>query len=297
MQTRALKTLLEIDRVGSFASAAEHLNMTLSAVSMQMKALEAELGVGLFDRAYRPPKLTPVGRAVAAAAGQVVGAEDALLTACRPSGKLSGVFRIGFVPTASIRLLPGFLRAARDQAPDARFDIETGLSDALEDRLLSGRLDYAVVTASQMPAPGLTARLLREEPLVYVAPAAYAELHPNALFATLPFFHFLSQSGIGKLIARHVADHKGAMRNSIFLDSVEAIMECVNAGLGFTILPEPDIRRHVGAQSQVVDPTAPVLTRRLILASTAKGAAPSDADQIAALFEAAPGACAASLSA
>lgn len=64
MQTRSLKSLVQISQVGSFAKAAEQLNMTLSALSMQIKSLELELGVNLFDRSVRPPRLTPIGRSI-----------------------------------------------------------------------------------------------------------------------------------------------------------------------------------------------------------------------------------------
>lgn len=288
MQTRALKTLLEIDRAGSFAAAAARLNMTLSAVSMQMKTLEGELGVTLFDRAFRPPKLTPMGATICAHAARVMGAEADLMAACRPTDRLSGSFRIGFVATASVRLLPGFLTCAKTHAPDARFDIETGLSEQLENGVLSGRLDAAVLTASQAAPPDLTYHTLREEPLVYVAPATHAHLTPAELFDTLPFFHFLAQSGIGKLIASHVAGPKRRARNSIFLDNVEAIMECVDHGLGFTLLPEPDIRRHVGDRARIVDSRQPRISRRLVLATATKADGTAQAGQIAELFETLP---------
>ncbi len=286
MQTRALRTLLEIDRAGSFAGAAEAQNMTLSAVSMQMKALETELGAMLFDRAFRPPKLTPIGRAVTQEATRMIQAEAAMITACRPSDRLTGRFRVGFVPTASVRLLPSFLRNARHEAPDARFEIETGLSETLQDRVLSGHLDGAVLTASDASPPGLAYHILRKEPLVYAAPRDHAGQSPEALFRTLPFLHFLPQSGIGKLIAAHVAGPKRQAGTSIFLDSVEAIMECVDEGIGFTLLPAPDIARHVGRRGEVVTTEAPGLHRHLVYAHAVRGASDGAADQIVGLFDA-----------
>lgn len=259
-----LRTLQEIDRSASFAAAAERLNMTLSAVSMQMKTLEEELGVALFDRAFRPPKLTARGRAVCDHAGVVIAAEDALMRECLPDDGLRGRFRIGFVPTASARLLPGFLiRAGRD-TPEARFDIETDLSEALEARVLSGQLDCAVVTASATPANGIRYHELRTEALVFAAPATCAGLPMDRLFRDLPFFHFMPHSGIGKLIADYVGDQPG---RSIVLDSVEAIMECVGKGIGFTLLPEPDVARFSSERTCLLEPGAVRLTRSLVLAT------------------------------
>ena len=267
MQTRALKTLTSIARHGSFIAAAEQLNMTLSAVSTQIKTLEEELGVLLFDRAHRPPRLTPQGRAVCARAEDVLEREAALVAECQTGGALAGRFRIGFVATASIRLLPGFLAHAQAEAPKARLDIETGTSTALEDRVSAGQLDAAVVTASQAPPPGLRYDPLLRERLVLACPIGH-DPDLDGLFRTLPFFHFQPQSGIGKLIADHVAPYQMADTRVIYLDSVEAIMECVNRGLGFTLLPEPDARRRLGATSRLGFNTPDTLTRDLVLVTS-----------------------------
>ncbi len=231
--------------------------MTLSAVSMQMKSLEGDLGVTLFDRAHRPPKLTPDGRRICDHAEAVLKAESALLATSQSRTGLSGIYRMGFVPTASVRLLPDFLMAAERDAPQASFEIATDLSDALEDRVLSGDLDAAVITASS-DQRGLQMDVLRHEAL------SYASCHPGnleVLFATLPFLHFLPKSGIGKLIANHVG---GRASRTITLDSVEAIMECVNRGIGFTLLPAPDIERF--AVPDVIKTAEPGgLSRDLVL--------------------------------
>ena len=84
--------------------------MTLSALSMQMKTLESQLGVALFDRAFRPPQLTPLGRQIAQQAGKVVAAQIELQHIAASPEPLSGHFRLGFIPSASVRLLPGFLQ-------------------------------------------------------------------------------------------------------------------------------------------------------------------------------------------
>lgn len=289
MQTRSLQTLVSIARLGSFAATAEALNMTLSAVSMQMKALEAELDAPLFDRAHRPPQLTPLGRAVCAQAQQMLQQEAALQALCRDTGALVGRFRIGFVATASIRLLPGFLTRAGAEAPQARFDIETGVSEALQARVRAGLLDAAVVTEDQSPPPGLRYDRLRQEPMVVAHPKAMpGDL--AGLFARLPFLHFQANSGIGKLIADHVAPYRDEGSRVIYLDAVEAIMGCVNEGVGFTLLPEPDVQRSIGPDTRMTPQAAPGLTRALALATATTTPADQTA-QLAALFDPAnPGA-------
>ena len=87
MNIRALETLVQISQVQSFSTAAEIRNMTLSAVSMQMKALEAELDVELFDRQSRPPRLTPLGRQVAVQARAILSERDGLTMLCQDTGE------------------------------------------------------------------------------------------------------------------------------------------------------------------------------------------------------------------
>ena len=185
MQTRALKTLSKIEQIGSFATAADHLNMTLSAVSMQMKALEQELNVQIFDRTFRPPRLTPVGRAVAEKARSILALEDSLLAQCSQDAALSGAYRMWFVYTAGVRLLPRFLQYAASRLPLARFEVETGLSELLEDRISQGRLDGAVVTASAAQDASLQFDVLREEELVYALPAGFSQMSLQEVFEKL----------------------------------------------------------------------------------------------------------------
>ncbi|MDD9910734.1 MAG: LysR family transcriptional regulator [Ahrensia sp.] len=290
MQTRSLKTLTKIAQTESFSAAAQALNMTLSTVSMQMNALEKELGVALFDRSFRPPRLTPVGRAVCQHAQTLIDEEEALLAACETSDALTGFYRIGFVPTASIRLLPAFLSAAREREEAAHFDIETGLSEALSQRVLAGDLDAAIITQSGEERDGLTVHDLRREPIVYAVPLDAMAKKDNAaaiegLFQRLPFLHFMPESGIGALIEARLKSQGLRPENSIYLDSVEAIMECVNEGLGFTLLPKPDIERYQSNTTAIVDLADVTSFRKLVLVVRDSATSSGFGERLAALFQ------------
>lgn len=270
MNTRSLRTFLHIAKVESFATAARQLGMTLAAVSMQMKVLEDNLQVALFDRSFRPPRLTAEGRSIIAHVRAIVAAEDELRDHCGPSDQLRGRFRIGFVGTASVRLLPGFLKTAFEQTPEAQFDIETGTSAQLEQRLSSGQLDAAVVSASRDEPAALRYDVLATEPLRFAVPTGRAETSAAELFGVLPFLQFTPDSGVGHQIARHVTGYSSYQEDSaIFLDSVEAIMECVKQAIGFTLLPQPDIERYTDDRARFLpeEPKTPV--RALVLATLA----------------------------
>ncbi len=282
MQTRSLASLVKISQVGSFVQAADQLNMTLSALSMQMKALEAELGVDLFDRSVRPPRLTPIGRSVVQEAVPLLQRQESLIELCRPSNALVGRYKIGFVTTAAVRLLPRFLENAKRKAPQATFEFETGLSRALQDRVMTGRIDAAIVTDADGLPDTLSATVLREEPFVFAA-------HRDLLTDGLPglvrnhaFFHFMPDTGIGKVIAAEMAQHERA--KPVVLDNLEAIMECVTTGLGFTLLPEPDVDRYRSDEVQKL-PSPRKLRRTLVLVTLQGNALSKREGALADLFK------------
>lgn len=283
MNLRSLETLVEIAEQGSFIRTAESRNMTLSTVSMQMKVLEDELAIQLFDRSFRPPKLTPMGRKVAREAVEMLKAGERLFEACRPTDELTGDFRIGFVLTSSIRLLPGFLAKSRKEAPNATFHVETGLSDDLASRVVSGILDAAIVTGGNLPRSIDTRILIREE-MVYCLPSMASDWSIERCMSHMSFIHFMPHTGIGRLIAQHLEDEGFSPPNVIVLDSVEAVAECVRAGVGFSILPEPDIRRNADKTVVLRSLRDEPVMRELVLAYQKRGTLSAKVDVLAALF-------------
>ncbi|WP_299280722.1 LysR family transcriptional regulator [uncultured Tateyamaria sp.] len=285
MQTRALRSLLKIAKVGSFLKASEQLNMTLSALSMQMKALEVELGVQLFDRSVRPPRLTPMGRAVVDKAEGVIACEDALRDLCVQDDDLVGHFRVGFVTSAAARLLPSFLKNTQASMRRATFAFETGLSKALQEKVLTGGLDAAVVTGTTGYVQGLREVELRREPFVFAAAARIAGGGLEGLMTHTPFFHFMPQTGIGQLIADAMPSNaRPADAPTIVLDNLEAIMGCVKAGLGFTLLPAPDVRRY-GAGDLVEFAAPGTIHRSLMLVTRTEDFAGRRLDLLTAQFD------------
>ena len=77
----------------------------------------------------------------------------------------------------------------------------------------------------------------------------------------------MPQTGIGKVIAKQISEPNQKKGKRIYLDSVEAIMECVNEGLGFALLPEPDVQRYIGAQARILETPDPQTSRTLVFAS------------------------------
>ncbi len=283
MNLRALRTLVEIDRIGSFAAVADRLGMTLSAVSLQMKALEDELQLSLFDRSHRPPAMTPVARDVAKRALAILSEVDELRAIKGEDGVLRGDYRIGFVATASVRLMPEFLAKAASLQSAARLIVESGLSTGLLAKVQAGSLDAAVITEM----PGIRADMqfipMRTEAFVLAVPSSARGWDLDQCADRLAHVQFTPTTGIGLLVSRYLAQRGIEPRKTLEIDSVEAVMGCVNAGVGFAILPEPDVRRYAG-DVIVEDLGLPGLERRLGLVVRRDGPLAKQVKSIAALF-------------
>jgi len=282
MNLQFYRTLIAVAELESFSEAAKRRNMTLSSLSMQMKTLERDLGIQIFDRSVRPPCLTPLGRDFVSRSRRVIAEQDALMALTQTDAALQGEYRIGFIATASVRLLPGFLSNAAENATEARFNVETGLSDALQNKVAKRQLDAAIVTRSDADLPNLTYTNIRSEELVYALPKDLRGQTLKACFAQKPFILFTPNSGIGRLVSNDLVTRRYRPKTTMILDSVEAIMECVNAGIGFTALPRPDVERYGRGGIKIVPTKNKALSREIALA-TADGA--MTAQQMAALAD------------
>lgn len=171
-----LRAFLEVARHGSFTVAARTLGWTQSAVSRQISSLEAALGgAPLFDRLPRGVRLTEAGRLLVPYAETVTGALHGAvreLAALREGA--GGRLRFGAFPTADAALVPHALGAFRDRHPGVRVDREEGLTPALLERLVEGRLDLAVVsTTGGAPLSPYDLHHLLDESLYVAVPAGH----------------------------------------------------------------------------------------------------------------------------
>ena len=263
MQIRTLKTLRKISQVQSFAVAAQELNMTVSAVSMQMKNLERQLNVVLFDRNFRPPLLTPLGRQIMRNVETIVREEGRLHSMCAAKGTLAGDFELGLITTANVRLLPGLLQSVARHTSSANFRFSTGLSRELTDKVASGRLDAAIVTMTGKE-DNLQFDTLLTDQLVYGIPNDVWSNSMHIEELRIPFLHFSPQSGVGEVIADTVREISIQAQECIVMDNVEAIVECVKRGIGYTLLPQPDLLRYIDNSVAMVSPAMPA-TRKIVL--------------------------------
>jgi molybdate transport repressor ModE-like protein len=146
MDVRKMESLVAIAEHGSFSKAAKAVNLTQSAVSQQIRELESLLGVPLFNRDTRPPKLTRHGQAYVETARAMLALHRAFLET-HSRGDVRGTLVVGTVRSALTGVLPAALRSLKQSFPHLTLRlINSGrLSNDLTQDVQSGQLDAALI--------------------------------------------------------------------------------------------------------------------------------------------------------
>lgn len=173
-----LRTFIAITERGSHALAADEVNKTQSAVSMQMKRLEEALGRPLFTKKGRNNVLTKEGNRLLDYAYRLTQLNDEAVTQFSVP-ELAGVIRFGTADDYSEALLTDILGKFTRRYPNIRIEVECRTSQQLSDSVKRNELDLAVITAGLSE---LDTQIVRREPLIWVA----AQHHRTEELTPLP---------------------------------------------------------------------------------------------------------------
>ena len=235
MKIEMFDTLDAVLRGGSLAAAAAEMNLTASAVSMQMKQLEAYLGQPLFDRSGHAIRPTELAHEVAGAMRS--GLQHLQTLRRRSVVAVEGVVRLGIIESMLPMLLPGTVSGLRARYPKLELRPTPGRSIGLTDAVKSGEIDAAVVAE---PDGGGSARLhwrplLRSEMRLIVPPNATESSVP-ALFKQHEWIRYDRQTVSGLVAARYVSKQVRTGHGALELNSIPAIIAMVSAGLGIALV-------------------------------------------------------------
>lgn len=171
MELRHLRYFVAVAEELHFRRAAERLHVAQPAVSEQVRKLEEELGVRLFDRTQRNVALTDAGAALLTEAHRVLRQAEAARLAARSASDRPGL-RIGYVPTALRASIPRALRRLVAAMPNLQTTIVPGAGLELVDAVRAGELDVAVVSLP-VPTAGVRVTPLGEQRVVAVFPISH----------------------------------------------------------------------------------------------------------------------------
>jgi len=238
MDTQFLRTFVAVVDQGSMAAAARLLNITPAAVAQQIRTLEREIGAQLIARVGRTVNITESGARVLPRARELLRDVADLRTAANDDPG-AGELRLGAGTNALTGMLPDILARMVERFPGIQVFIKPGYSPELHRAVDSGELDAAIVLEAPFALPKTCDwELLREEPLVVLAPARMADRDPHELLATEPLIRYDRSQWGGRQADRYLRAAGIVPRERFELNALGAIAVMVDRGLGVSLVPD-----------------------------------------------------------
>jgi DNA-binding transcriptional LysR family regulator len=237
---RELKTFITVARQGTFSAAGQQIGLTQSAVSAQIRQLERDLGVRLFDRTGRAALLNAAGQQALPLAEQILSLYEQMSTPTDVA-HWHGELKIGAIATVQTGMLPEALMRFRQDAPHVDIKLVPGVSLHLLGRVDAGEIDLALMIKPPFAMPKELDEIpLAREPFVLIAPIHTASLEdaPLTLLATQPFVRYDRGSFGGRQVSRFLQEQRLTVNETLELDELEAIVRMVECGLGVALIPQ-----------------------------------------------------------
>lgn len=240
MDLKQLEYFVRVAELGSFTRASIVIDVAQPALSRQVRQLEVELRQNLLTRNGRGVTLTDAGRLLLEhGRGILHQIERAKEDLGRLRGALAGRVAVGMPPSIAKRIAVPLTRAFRQQLPDASLSITEALSGAMQEAVIAGRIDLALIY-NPAPSADIDSIVILEEDLFLVGPvqpggAGLAEVNLQEL-ATAPLVIPTRANSIRMLVEAELANIGCRPCIAMEIDGVPAILDLVLDGVGGAVL-------------------------------------------------------------
>jgi len=276
MDLKQLEYFVRVAELGSFTRASIALDIAQPALSRQVRLLEVELRQNLLVRNGRGATPTEAGKLLLEHARGILHQVDrAREELGRVRGALAGRVAIGLPPSLARVLTVPLTRAFRQQMPDAQLSISEGLSAAMQEWLVNGRLDIAVLYNAQASTGIEVTPLLDEElMLVQLRPSGLQEDPPPPPLplrdvANLPLVIPSRPNALRMVVESEMAAIGCRPTIALEIDGVSAILDLVADGAGSAILSRNAVASSIKPSAFTVRAIGePPLRTRLSLATS-----------------------------
>lgn len=259
LDLKALRTFREVAQTLNFTRAAERLSYAQSAVTTQIQSLEREVGQPLFRRLGRRVELTPAGEKLEGYAARITELADEAMASLRQSEAIE-TLRVGTAESICTYRLPPVFQALRVAHPHASVVVEVIECGQACSGVLAGRYDVGLFIDEVRDYDGLRTHQLGQVELVLIAPRGHRlerrervtphdliketvlVLEPSCTYRVL-FESFLARAGRRASVVSE-------------FNSIEAVKQCVAAGIGIALLPRFTLERELAEKRYAVLPLA-----------------------------------------
>ncbi|KAB0481810.1 LysR substrate-binding domain-containing protein [Pseudomonas reinekei] len=236
MDVADLKVVDAVARHGSMNKAASELNTVQSNVSARIRSLEDELGVALFQRSAKGVQVTPAGRRILPFAARLSKLLVDASSAARDDGHPKGVMEIGTLETTLALRLPQLIARFAKAYPEVRPVVRTGTTCSLIQDVIDCKLEGAFVVGP-VNHPDLHTQAAFREELVLITSPAVLRLDDIAGIENLKTVVFRLGCSYRQRLDTLMTQLGVLAPEPLEFGSIEAIIACVSAGVGITLLP------------------------------------------------------------
>jgi DNA-binding transcriptional LysR family regulator len=264
VELRELRSLVVLSEVGSISLTADQLHLSPAAIHKQLKILEAELGVRLYEKVGRRLQLTQAAEVLLPYLKDLLAQYDSALSAIQEwKGMKRGLVRIGTGPSSYV--LPAILKKFRRTNPNVELLVETGNTPVLLEGLAKGSLDLALLVSSDLiERQDFAVEMSWDFELVLISHQRQPPRQPHlADLKGMPFILFRKNSRLEEPIDRYFASHGFQPRVAMRFDNAEFIKAMVLTGLGISMLPAWVVYKDVkeGRLSMIRQAEPPLYSR------------------------------------
>jgi LysR family transcriptional regulator, transcriptional activator of the cysJI operon len=251
MENFRLKVFRTVASHLNFSRAAEELLLTQPAVTQQIKALEEELGVALFDRSGAHIKLTPAGHALLPYAEKLKALSDEALSAVSTvAGKPGGQLAVGASQTISHYLLPNLIAGFLRENPLVLITSRNGNTDTVLDALAEQKIHLALIEGPAL-RKDIHVDPFMEDHIVLVVPADHPWANQEVDAGKLKDAALLMRefgSGTRRVVENALIQaglKRKDLKSKMEFDSSEGVLSAVEAGLGIGFVSRWPVRNQL----------------------------------------------------
>jgi DNA-binding transcriptional LysR family regulator len=254
MELRQIRSFLSIAQTLHFGRTADLIHLSQPALSLQIRALEEEVGVRLLERDRRKTTLTAAGAAFRDdATAALLRIEQAVRSARMAADGKLGLLRIGFISTAGNEIVPGIVRGFRESNPQVEFSLRNILTIDQIQMLDTGSLDIGFLRLPIGEHPELEVVGIHREPFAVVVPRSHKLAKRRKVrLRELSGQNFVMYErayapGFYDLLFGMLRDAGVVPNISQTAGQMPTLISLVDAGMGISILPASAVRHSVAS--------------------------------------------------
>ena len=261
MEFRQVQTFMQISQVKNFSKAAELLGYSQSAVTVQVRQLENELGVRLFDRTWKKVTLTPQGKEFLIHANKIIDDMLKAKEAMNDTNELKNPLHIGTIESLCTVKLPEIVQRFRNEHSKVRIQITIDSPERLFQMMEHNELDVIYILDTPRWNKNWIKVMEKEEPVIFVSTPHYKAAEKEEIeieeILTEPFYLTERNANYRQALEQELALRKQTLSPVLECSDTAFIKKMLKTGKGLSYLPlfvvEKDIKEGKIAKLNVKD--------------------------------------------